>query len=91
MRKLKLLDVLIGLLLVVPIPLLAQVDTGPDVAEPGSIEEIAKATTEARKTRNRVEREARKRRREVETSLKQNRKDVEQRVRRVSEQLSSLR
>ena len=48
MRKLKLLDVLIGLLLVVPIPLLAQVDTGPDVAEPGSIEEIAKATTEAR-------------------------------------------
>jgi hypothetical protein len=29
-------------------PLFAQVDTGPDVAEAGSIEEIAKATTEAR-------------------------------------------
>jgi hypothetical protein len=65
-----------------------------------------KATTEARKTRNRVEREARKRRRDVETTLKRNRKDVEQRVRRtldeqtnraqdfvdqVGEQLSALR
>jgi hypothetical protein len=29
-------------------PLRAPVDTGPDVAEPGSIEEIAQATTEAR-------------------------------------------
>ena len=31
-----------------PLPLRAQVDTGPDVAEPGSIEEIAQATTEPR-------------------------------------------
>jgi uncharacterized protein YfcZ (UPF0381/DUF406 family) len=50
-----------------------------------------KATAEARKTRNRVEREARKRRRTVETGLKRNRDEVEQRVRKVGEQLSSLR
>ena len=41
-----------------------------------------KATTEARKTRNRVEREARKRQRTVETTLKRNRNEVEQRVRK---------
>lgn len=50
-----------------------------------------KATTEARKTRNRVEREARKRRRTVETTLKRNRSEVEQRVRQVGEQLAALR
>jgi hypothetical protein len=65
-----------------------------------------KATTEARKTRNRVEREARKRQRTVETTLKRNRSEVEKRVRKaieeqgtraqglvdqVTEQLSSLR
>ena len=48
MRKPKLLDTLIGLLFLLPVPLFAQVDTGPDVAEAGSVEEIAKATTEAR-------------------------------------------
>jgi F0F1-type ATP synthase membrane subunit b/b' len=41
-----------------------------------------KATTEARKTRTRVEREARKRQRTVETSIKRNRDDLEQRVRK---------
>jgi hypothetical protein len=41
-----------------------------------------KATSEARKTRNRVEREARKRQRTVETSLKRNRDELEQRVRK---------
>jgi len=65
-----------------------------------------KATTEARKTRNRVEREARRRQRSVETSLKRNRNEVESRVRKaideqtsraqglvdqVTEQLSALR
>ncbi len=48
MHKLNLRGVLFGLLLLAPLPLWAQVDTGPDVAEAGSIEEIAKATTEAR-------------------------------------------
>jgi predicted nucleic acid-binding Zn-ribbon protein len=41
-----------------------------------------RATTEARKTRNRVEREARRRQRTVETSLKRNRSELEQRVRK---------
>jgi hypothetical protein len=41
-----------------------------------------RATTEARKTRNRVEREARKRQRTVETTLKRNRDELEQRVRK---------
>ncbi len=41
-----------------------------------------KATTEARKTRNRVEREARKRQRSVESTLKRNRDELEQRVRK---------
>jgi len=41
-----------------------------------------RATTEARKTRNRVEREARKRQRTVETTLKRNRTELEQRVRK---------
>jgi hypothetical protein len=41
-----------------------------------------RATSEARKTRNRVEREARKRQRTVETTLKRNRDDLEQRVRK---------
>jgi hypothetical protein len=65
-----------------------------------------KATSEARKTRNRVEREARKRRRNVETTLKRNRTEAEKRVRKaideqttraqdlvdqVGEQLSALR
>jgi hypothetical protein len=65
-----------------------------------------KATTEAKRTRTRVEREARRRQREVEKTLKRNRTEVEQRVRRaldeqtsraqdlvdqVSEQFSSLR
>lgn len=50
-----------------------------------------KAATEARKTRNKVEREARKRQRRVETTLKRNRTEVEQRVRKVADQLSSLR
>ncbi|HKT82773.1 MAG TPA: hypothetical protein VJQ84_02940 [Solirubrobacterales bacterium] len=40
-----------------------------------------RATTEARKTRNRVEREARKRQRTVETTIKRNRDDLQQRVR----------
>ena len=48
MRKLNLLCGLIALALLTPMPLLAEVDTGPDVAEPGSIDEIARATTEAR-------------------------------------------
>ena len=48
MRKLNQLYGVIALSLLAPSPLLAQVDTGPDVAEAGSIEEIAKATTEAR-------------------------------------------
>lgn len=41
-----------------------------------------KATTEARKTRNRVEREARKHQRTVETTVKRNRNELEQRVRK---------
>jgi hypothetical protein len=41
-----------------------------------------KATTEARKTRNRVEREARRRQRTVETTLKRNRSELEERVRK---------
>ncbi len=41
-----------------------------------------RATSEARKTRNRVEREARKRQRTVETNLKRNRDELEQRVRK---------
>jgi hypothetical protein len=41
-----------------------------------------KATTEARKTRNRVEREARKRQRTVESSIKRNRDELERRVRK---------
>jgi hypothetical protein len=41
-----------------------------------------KATSEARKTRNRVEREARKHQRTVETTLKRNRDELEQRVRK---------
>jgi hypothetical protein len=41
-----------------------------------------RATSEARKTRNRVEREARKRQRTVETTLKRNRTEIEQRVRK---------
>lgn len=40
-----------------------------------------RATTEARKTRTRVEREARKRQQTVETTLKRNRTELEQRVR----------
>ena len=36
------------MVLLASMPLRARVDTGPDVAEPGSIEEIAGATTEAR-------------------------------------------
>jgi hypothetical protein len=50
-----------------------------------------KATNEARKTRKRVEREASKRRRSVETTLKRNRSEVEQRVRKVADQLTSIR
>jgi hypothetical protein len=46
-----------------------------------------KATSEARKTRSRVEREARKRQRTVETSLKRNRNELEQRVRKAVELL----
>jgi hypothetical protein len=46
-----------------------------------------KATTEARKTRNRVEREARKRQRTVESSIKRNRDELEQRVRKAVELL----
>jgi hypothetical protein len=46
-----------------------------------------RATSEARKTRNRVEREARKRRRTVETTLKRNRTELEQRVRKAVELL----
>jgi hypothetical protein len=41
-----------------------------------------RATSEARKTRSRVEREARKRQRTVETTLKRNRNELEQRVRK---------
>jgi hypothetical protein len=41
-----------------------------------------RATTEARKTRNRVEREARKRQRTVETTIKRNRDDLQDRVRK---------
>jgi hypothetical protein len=41
-----------------------------------------KATSEARKTRNRVEREARKHQRTVETTVKRNRDELEQRVRK---------
>lgn len=48
-----------------------------------------KATTEARKTRNRVEREARKRQRSVESTLKRNRTEVEQRVRKAVEEQTS--
>lgn len=61
-----------------------------------------KATAEARKTRNRLERVAGSRRRTVETAVKRNRDEVEQRVRKaleaqtsaaqnVVDQLSSLR
>ncbi|MEZ5076211.1 MAG: hypothetical protein R2725_02085 [Solirubrobacterales bacterium] len=65
-----------------------------------------KATTEARRTRTRVEREARKRQDAVGSTIKRNRTEVEQRVRRaideqatraqgiveqVSDQLSALR
>jgi hypothetical protein len=46
-----------------------------------------RATSEARKTRNRVEREARKRQRTVETTLKRNRDELEQRVRKAVELL----
>jgi len=46
-----------------------------------------RATSEARKTRNRVEREARKRQRTVETTLKRNRTELEQRVRQVADLL----
>jgi len=46
-----------------------------------------RATTEARKTRNRVEREARRRQRTVETNLKRNRNELEQRVRKAVELL----
>ena len=42
-----------------------------------------KATTEARKTRNRVEREARKHQRTVESTLKSNRDEASRRVRTV--------
>jgi hypothetical protein len=48
-----------------------------------------KATTEARRTRNRVEREARRHQRSVETTLKRNRDQVEQRVRRTIDEQSS--
>ena len=48
MRKRNLLHGLIVWTVLAPGPLLAQVNTGPDVAEPGSIEEIAKATTDPR-------------------------------------------
>ena len=48
MRNLNRLGGFLALVLLGPGPVLAQVDTGPDVAEAGSIEEIAKATTEAR-------------------------------------------
>ncbi|HEY0390901.1 MAG TPA: hypothetical protein VGC63_04245 [Solirubrobacterales bacterium] len=41
-----------------------------------------KATSEARKTRTRVEREARKHQRTVETTVKRNRNELEQRVRK---------
>lgn len=41
-----------------------------------------RATSQARKTRNRVEREARKRQRTVETTLKRNRNELEDRVRK---------
>jgi phosphoglycerate-specific signal transduction histidine kinase len=46
-----------------------------------------RATSEARKTRNRFEREARKRQRTVETTLKRNRDELEQRVRKAVELL----
>ena len=48
-----------------------------------------KATTEASKTRNRVEREARRRQRTVETTLKRNRTEVEQRVRKAIDEQSA--
>jgi len=48
-----------------------------------------KATTEARKTRVRVEREARRRQRTVETTLKRNREEVEQRVRKTIDEQGS--
>lgn len=48
MRHFKLLLGIVVLGYLAPIPVHAQVDTGPDVAEPGSIDEIAKATTETR-------------------------------------------
>jgi phage-related protein len=48
-----------------------------------------KAITEARRTRNQVEREARNRRREVETTIKRNRNEVEQRVRKAVEEQTS--
>jgi hypothetical protein len=41
-----------------------------------------RATTEARKTRNRVEREARKRQRTVESTIKRNRDELQERVRK---------
>jgi hypothetical protein len=50
-----------------------------------------KATIEARKTRNKVEREARKRQRTVESTLKRNRTEVEQRVRKVADQFAAIR
>ena len=46
-----------------------------------------RATTEARKTRNRVEREARKRQRTVETTIKRNRDELQDRVRKAVELL----
>lgn len=50
-----------------------------------------KATSEAKKTRSRVEREARKRRQVIESRIRRNRDEVEKRVRQVGEQLSALR
>lgn len=44
-----------------------------------------RAVSEARKTRNQVERGARRRRRDVETTLKRNRTEVERRVRQAVE------
>ncbi|MDE2252209.1 MAG: hypothetical protein KGL25_12490 [Gammaproteobacteria bacterium] len=48
MLKLATIAVVMVLAGVAARPLRAQVDTGPDIAEPGSIDEIAGATTEAR-------------------------------------------
>ena len=48
MRDLNLSVALAVLLLLAPEARAAQVDPGPDIAEPGSIEEIARATTEPR-------------------------------------------